>query len=95
MRYARIDGDRHRELLLPSGRLAADARLSEIRDELRRLKIVVDATSGKDALLNSYSDAIHKAAESLRPNSVKRGSPLGQLEIKKAVAHMAQEAGTR
>jgi hypothetical protein len=60
-----------------------------------RLKIDgVNAASGKDALLDVYSAAIHAAAESLRPESVKRGSPLGQMEIRKAAAYLENQLPT-
>jgi hypothetical protein len=92
MAYLHIRADRHAGLELPSGKLAAKTRLSEVRNELARLKIDgITAASGKAELLDAFSAAIHEAAKSLWPAS-KPGSPLGQMEIRRAVEHIGKQA---
>jgi hypothetical protein len=73
MAYLHIRADRHAGLELPSGKLAAKTRLSEVRNELARLKIDgITAASGKAELLDAFSAAKRPNHYGLRPSLARR-----------------------
>ena len=60
IKYARVDADRHAELELPDGTLAASLRLEPLRQELLRIGVPIKPQMSKDEMLDAYAAELER-----------------------------------